>query len=528
VISELRVRELGVIEDVEVVLGPGLTVISGETGAGKTLVVEALELLLGARADPSMVRHGASESLIEGRFVDDDRELVLARTVPAEGRSRAYVDGKMAPVARLEELGHDLVDLHGQHAHQSLLHPAAQRRALDVYLGIELDALLALRQQLHAVDRRLIDLGGPSGPRERELDLLRFELDEIAAAGIRSADEDEQLAREEEVLAAAATLRSASDLATQLLDAGNGESVLDRLGVAIEALGRRAPLAAHEERLRGLAAELADATTDLRRDVERFEEDPARLAAVQERRHELGRLARKHGGELRDVLEAARRTAERITELESSDENRRKLEGERLALLEQIAAEEERIGDQRRAGAARFAHDVEAHLQVLALPNARLEVELPPNGLADEVTLLLGANPGEPALPLAKVASGGELARTMLALRLVLTTAPPTLVFDEVDAGIGGEVALAVGRSLAALARTRQVLVVTHLAQVAAHADHQFVVEKSEAGGRTRSRLYPVEGEERLIELSRMLSGQPRSVSARRHAAELLAAAHAH
>jgi DNA repair protein RecN (Recombination protein N) len=527
VISELRVRELGVIEDVEVVLGPGLTVISGETGAGKTLIVEALELLLGARADPTMVRHGATESLIEGRFVDDEQELVLARTVPAEGRSRAYVDGKMAPVARLEELGRELVDLHGQHAHQSLLHPAAQRRALDSYLGVDLETLIELRQRLRDVDQRLGPLGGPSGPRDRELDLLRFELNEIEAAGISSGEEDAELAAEEEILGEAETLRSAAAHALELLDDSGPDSVLDRLGIVIEALGRRGPLAAHEGRLRGLVAELTDAAADLRRDVDRFEEDPGRLATIQERRHELGRLVRKHGSELADVLRAADEAHARIVELEATDERRHALEGERRTLVGQVATEEEAIGTKRRAGAARFAAAVEANLRVLALPHARLEVELPPTGLADEMTLLLGANPGEPALPLAKVASGGELARTMLALRLVLTAAPPTLVFDEVDAGIGGEVAIAVGRSLAALARTHQVLVVTHLAQVAAHADHQFVVEKSEANGRTRSRLYRVDGDERLIELSRMLSGQPGSASARRHAAELLADAHA-
>jgi len=527
VISELRVRELGVIEDLDVVFGGGLTVISGETGAGKTLVVEALELLLGGRADASVVRHGAAECLVEGRFVEDDREVVLARAVPAEGRSRAYLDGKMVPVAALDEVGRDLVDLHGQHAHQSLLRAATQRNALDGYIGVDLGPLRGLQGELAGIARRIEALGGDTRSRERELDLLVFEAGEIDAARIASPDEAERLEAEEEALAGAEAVKAAAAVGYELLAGDGGEAALDLLGRAIEAASRQHLLEGHAARLRGVATDLDDAARELRATADRLEEDPQRLAEVQERRQLLARLVRKHGSDLGDVLAAREEMRRRIAELETADATRLELEEAAEVLRGRITAEENLIGDARRKGAPAFSAAVEGHLRTLALESARVEVTLPESGVADEVEFLLGANPGEPALPLSKVASGGELARAMLALRLVLTSAPPTLVFDEVDAGIGGEAALAVGRALSELARACQVLVVTHLAQVAAYADHQLVVEKSEHGGRTTSSLHAVEGEARLVELSRMLSGQPRSASARRHAAELLELAQA-
>ncbi len=554
-LTELRVRELGVIADVDIVLGPGLTALTGETGAGKTLIVEALELLLGGRADPTLVRSGADEALVEARFLvsgragaedgsgDDDGvglasdgpdgdpvgtgdradvEVVLGRAVPRSGRSRAFVGGRMAPLAMLEEAGRDLVDLYGQHAHQSLLRPSTQRAALDRFAGIDLAPVVGMRRRIAELDRRIAELGGDGRARARELDLLRYELAEIEAAGITSPDEDELLAAEEETLANAAALRDAVEVAHARLEGDRASGAIDLVGEAVEALAHHPALSEHEARLRSVAAELNDATTELRLAAERFEEDPERLVAVRERRQLLRGLVRKHGDHLADVLAFATATRARIAELESGDEVRAALEAERAARAAELAAAEEAVGDQRRAAAPALAREVEAHLHELALGAARIEVNLPAAGIADEVELLLGANPGEPALPLAKVASGGELARSMLALRLVLTSAPPTLVFDEVDAGIGGEAALAVGRALAALAEEHQVLVVTHLPQVAALATRQFVVTKREEGGRTIAHVAPVEGEERVAELSRMLGGRRDSEAARRHAAELL------
>ncbi len=523
-LSELRVRELGVIADLDVELDAGLTVITGETGAGKTLVIEALELLVGGRADATMVRSGASEAVVEGRFVTGEApgdEIVVMRSVPRDGRSRATMNGQMATVAALEELGAGLVDLHGQHAHQSLLRAAVQRHALDAFAGVDLSEVQELRRALATLERRLEDLGGDERERARELDLLRFELAEIEMAALVDAEEDAVLEREELRLSSANQLREAVAVAYAALE-GEEASSLGALGAAIEALARQEPLAVHRERLRALFAELADAASELRRDAESLEEDPERLALVRGRRELLHRLIRKHGGDLAAVLSAGAAAAVRIAELEGADEEREAALAERAALERRLVEAEERVGDRRRAAAGDLARRVEEHLASLALPGARLSVRVPPKGLGDEVEIVMSANPNEPELPLARIASGGELARVMLALRLVLSSAPPTLVFDEVDAGIGGEVALAVGAALAALGAERQVFVVTHLAQVAAHGDRHLVLEKSDEGSRTVSRLRPVEGEERVVELSRMLSGHPDSVVARLHAVELL------
>jgi DNA repair protein RecN (Recombination protein N) len=522
---ELHVRELGVIADLDVVIGPGLTAITGETGAGKTLVVVALALLLGGRAESAMVRASAEEALVEGRFVDErtGEEMVLSRVVPTSGRSRGFVNGRMAPVSQLAEAGRDLVDLYGQHDHQSLLQTSTQRQALDRYAGVDLGPVRELRRRIAEIGARVETLGGDERTRARELDLLRYELGEIDALAITSSSEDDELAEEEAVLASAAELREAVTVAHELLVGDGSPGTVDLAGEALGALERHELLAGPASRLRSVLAELEDVASGLRQSAEGFEEDPERLAAVQERRQRLHGVVRKHGERLDDVLEFAVSTRTRIDELEAADDARAALEVERAALEIELAEIEKAVGDARRAAAPRLAAAVEAHFGELALGRARLEVNVPATGIGDEVELMLAANAGEPFVPLAKAASGGELARTMLALRLVLTAAPPTLVFDEVDAGIGGEAALAVGRALAELARDRQVLVVTHLAQVAAHADRQVAVAKSEEAGRTVTRARVVDGDERLAELSRMLSGHPGSTAAREHAAELLA-----
>ncbi len=524
---ELRVRELGVISDLDIVLGPGLTALTGETGAGKTLLVEALALLLGGRAEGSVVRAGAEEALVEGRFVagESGEELVLARAVPTSGRSRGFVDGRMASASVLAETGSGLVDLYGQHEHQSLLRPGVQRQALDRYAGVDLGPVRDLRRRIAELDEAIDALGGDEATRARELDLLRYELREIDELGVASAGEDGELAEEERLLASATALRAALTDAHESLASEAGPCAVDRVGDALTALERHAPLCGIAGRVRSLLAELDDIASEVRRASELAEEDPERLAAVRERRERLHRVVRKHGEDLGDVLAFAAGARRRVEELSAADEARRALGNERAMLAGSLAEAEEAVGCVRRGAAPGLAHRVEEHLGELALPGARLEVALGATGIADDVELRLAANKGEPYLPLSKAASGGELARAMLALRLVLTTGPPTLVFDEVDAGIGGAAALAVGKALAALARSRQVLVVTHLAQVAAYADSQIAVAKAEQHGRSVTSARLVEGDERLAELARMLSGHPASVTARRHAAEMLASA---
>ncbi len=539
---ELAVRNLGVLDDLRLVLGPGLTALTGETGAGKTMVVEAIELLVGGRADPVVVRPGAGEASVEGRFVVDGDELILARVVPRSGRSRAYVDGRIATAASLAEAGGALVDLHGQHAHQSLLGAGVQRAALDRFGGVDLGPLAEARAVVAELDARLAALGGDAGARAREMDLLRFQVAELDAAQLSAPDEDDRLDTEESVLADAVAHQEAAATATAALtgDGGAGGAV----AVALAALAGRAPFAEEDERLRSVAVELSDLAAVVRDRGEAIADDPARLDVVRGRRQLLSDLRRKYGtaspvagsgaptgraqagtGTLADVIRYAEQARHRLSALERYEQTAGELERRRDRARSDVARAEAGVGAARRAAAPALAEAVQAHLAELAMAGARVAVEVGDQDPGDVVRFLLAANRGAPLLPLAKVASGGELARAMLALRLVLTAAPPTLVFDEVDAGIGGSAALAVGRALAALGTDHQVLVVTHLPQVAAFADAQVTVTKTEVAGTVTARAAPLSTDERIVELSRMLSGTPGSANARNHAAELLATA---
>jgi DNA repair protein RecN (Recombination protein N) len=537
-LTELHIEDLGVIARLELVLGAGLTALTGETGAGKTMLVEAINLLVGGRADAGIVRPGASEARVEGRFVLDDAlgedgeptEHVLARVVPADGRSRAYVNGRLATVSTLSEIGARLVDLHGQHAHQSLLGAATQRAALDHYGGVDLIPLADARARITEIDAALASLGGDVRSRAREIDLLRFQVAEIGAAQLDDPAEDEHLEQLEDVLAGAVSHREAAQLALAAMHDEGG--VDDALGAAITALGTRSPFAATVERLRNAQAEIADAAAELRALAEGIDEDPERLEQVRARRQLLRDLQRKYGDTLAEVIEFHRSIAERLAELESYETRVAQLERERERAMVALAAAAKAVRTARQKAAPRLAAAVQANLRELAMPNAEIAVTVGGDGEADadpydageRVAFLLAANPGSPLLPLARVASGGELARSMLALRLVLTEDPSTLVFDEVDAGVGGAAAIAIGRALAKLGAQHQVLVVTHLAQVAACATTQIAVSKRVEGAVTTATAMPVHGPERVEEVARMLSGMEASKSARQHAQELLRA----
>jgi len=521
-LHELHIEALGVIEDLTVVFGPGMTALTGETGAGKTMLIEAIELLVGGRADPVLVRPGAEEARVEARFVIDDSEIVLARVVPREGRSRAYVDNRLATVAALAEHGQRLVDLHGQHAHQSLLSTVVQREALDRFGSIDVGPLRSARSRGAEIDAELSKLGGDERARAREIDLLRYQLEELERANLQDPDEDETLSEVEDTLADAAAHREAAmRVVTQLTDDGGA---LDGVRSAQASLGARAPFAGAASRLKAVAAELDDIASELRGAAESIEEDPLRLDQVRERRQLLVELRRKYGDTLADVIAERESIGDRLRELESYAQRAADLEALRADARREERRAAAALGAARRAEAPRLAAAVESHLGALALPKARLGVEVGDDP-GDEVRFLLAANPGSPLLPLTKVASGGELARTMLALRLVLSGAPETLVFDEVDAGVGGEAAVAVGRALAELGQDHQVFVVTHLPQVAAFADTQVQVAKRVRKGVTVTGAQVLSAEERVVELSRMLAGRADSSSARAHASELLAAA---
>ncbi|MDX3240134.1 DNA repair protein RecN [Streptomyces sp. ME03-5709C] len=572
VLEEMRIRSLGVIEDAVVELSPGFTAVTGETGAGKTMVVTSLGLLLGGRADPGLVRIGTKSATVEGRITLsadapaavraeeagaelDDGALLISRTVSAEGRSRAFVGGRSVPVGLLGELADELVAVHGQTDQQGLLRPARQREALDRYAGdavaVPLAKYAAAYRRVREVAGELDELTTRARERAQEADLLRFGLDEVAAAEPLPG-EDADLAAEADRLGHAEALASAATQAHAAL-AGNPE---DPEGVdagllvagaqrALEAVRAHDPaLAALSDRIGEIGILLGDVAGELAGYADDLDADPRRLAAVEERRAVLAHLTRKYGQSIDDVLAWAERGAARLGELEGDDERIEELTAERDALRAELGELAQALTDARAGAAERFAAAVTAELAQLAMPHARVSVALrqteDEQGIevggrrvafgatgADEVELQLAPHPGAPARPIAKGASGGELSRVMLAVEVVFAGSDPvpTYLFDEVDAGVGGKAAVEVGRRLARLARTAQVVVVTHLPQVAAFADRQLLVEKTNDGLVTRSGVRVLEGEERVRELSRMLAGLEDSELGRAHAEELLAAA---
>ena len=526
-LTELHVRDLGVISDLTLQVGPGMTALTGETGAGKTLLVHALGLVLGGRAVPGLVRAGAEEALVEARFEGPgDEGVILARTIPADGRSRAWVDGRMAPLHALADAGAGLVDIHGQHDKQSLLTTSGQRHALDASCGADLAPLVAARRALHDVRARIAALGGDARERARQTDLLRYQIAEIDAARIEDVDEDAALALETARLSDMAAIRASAAEGLVALHGHDGADALDGgasglLGAAVAALSGRPALGAWEQRLRAAIAEVDDVAGELRAVIETWEDDPARLDEVQARRRVLADLRRKYGETLADVRAFADAANEALSALESAAQEAADLEVRRAGLETAVSDAEAALRQVRVEAAPRLAAAVGERLHALAMPDAVFEVTVG-EGAGDAVEFLLSANRGEPAQPLSRVASGGELARTMLALRLVVEGGAPTMLFDEVDAGVGGAAALALGRALREVAATRQVLVVTHLPQVAAFADHQVAVRKGVDGKRTVTAVDVLDGPGRVVELSRMLSGHPDSATARAHAEELL------
>jgi DNA repair protein RecN (Recombination protein N) len=524
VLSELRVRQLGVIEDLTIQFGPGMTALTGETGAGKTLLVEALELVLGQRAEPGLVRSGESEALVEARFFDDAGvETVLARSVPTTGRSRAWVNGRMASLGALTEVAADLCDIHGQGDHQALLHTGPQRRALDDFGGIDAGPVDNLRHRLGSLARRLAELGGDEHERARDLDVLAHQIQEIEQAALEDLGEDERLIAEEDRLSDLAAHREHAAMALRSLDSdGAGTGALDLLGSATAALDGRSALAGLDSRIRAVQAEVSDIASELRIVVETWDDDPGRLDAVQARRRQLADLYRKYGGDRAAALAFASAARDRLVRLDRAQEDALALEQERRSVQTELEIAEEALLDARSATAPILASAIETRLGDLAMEGSRFEIEVEPSGAGEAVTFFLGANAGESMRPLARAASGGELARTMLALRLVAPGGPQTMVFDEVDAGVGGTAALALARSLREVAERCQVLVVTHLAQVAAFASNQVSVRKIEGGGRVLTAAEAVTGADRVVEISRMLSGQPDSKRAQAHAQELL------
>jgi DNA repair protein RecN (Recombination protein N) len=624
-LEEVRITRLGVIDDAVLEFSGGFNVVTGETGAGKTMVVTGLGLLFGGRADPSRVRPGSDRAAVEGRLrVDPDGSvarqveeaggdlddqgstLLLGRSVSAEGRSRATAGGRSVPVSLLTYLSEDLVAVHGQSDQQQLLRAGRQREALDRFAGPEFTDVLGGYQRAYRqhqqVQAELTELTTQARERAREADDLRRGLEEVERVS-PAEGEDVELREEDDRLANADALHSAATSAHEALlgdpSSGSYESAdaVTLLGVARQALEAAAHhdarLAALGTRVSEAAYLVSDVATELASYAQSVEADPARLAAVQDRRAELARLIRAYGpgalvagavvapvvpeadgilpgagahdqpaedlddpaapaapdvadvsaapappaaprsaGELAAVLAWAKAAAARLGELDNDDDKITALQAQEADLAARVAELAGQLTQARTETAGRFAAEVTTELAALAMPHAVLSVavtpaaDFGPHG-ADEVEIRLAAHPGSPALPLAKGASGGELSRVMLAIEVVFAGADPvpTFVFDEVDAGVGGKAAVEIGRRLARLARLAQVIVVTHLPQVAAFADTHLVVEKSDTGAVVSSGITRLDDEGRVRELSRMLAGLEDSEFGRAHAGELLAAA---
>jgi DNA repair protein RecN (Recombination protein N) len=593
-LEEVRITGLGVIDDAVLELSPGFTVVTGETGAGKTMVVTGLGLLFGGRADPARVRPGAQRAVVEGRLTidvdgkvarqvdeaggeldDDGAALVISRSVSAEGRSRAHAGGRSVPVSLLTYLADDLVAVHGQSDQQQLLKPGRQRESLDKFAGAVLAEVLADYQRAYNGHRKaraeLTEITTQARARVAEAAELRAGLTEIEklnpvageAAALRA--EDERLANADALHAAATTAHEAllGD-PTAGNDGADAVTLLAQARRALEAVRRHdAEIDGVAERLTEAAYLLSEVAGELASYVQTLDADPARLAAVQERRAALSRITRLYGpggisahingspapvdpgdwvnpdaepeaepDDIAVVLDWARRAAARVSELDNDDEKIAALTVEEAELAVHVNELAVRLTQLRAEAGERFARDVTEELTALAMPHARISVVLTPldepgpHGI-DDVEIRLASNPGAPALPLHKGASGGELSRVMLAIEVVFAGADPvpTFVFDEVDAGVGGKAAVEIGRRLAKLARLAQVIVVTHLPQVAAFADNHLVVAKSSDGSITSTSVVRLDHEARVRELSRMLAGLEDSEFGQAHAAELLAMA---
>ena len=561
-IEEIFIRNLGVIGEARLPLGPGFTAITGETGAGKTMVVTALGLLLGERSDASAIRSGSAQAVVEGHWLIDDTgavadrvrdaggdlddgELIIGRSLSAEGRGRATVGGRTTPVSVLGEIGEQLVVVHGQSDQIRLRSSTAQREALDRFAGAELAAIIGtyhgVFRRWHTNQSELDVLVAESDRRAREAEDLRIATAEIEAAAPQRGEDDE-LGERVDRLTNLEDLRLASAQALDLVSGQNSDEVADVISLLDTAKRQLERVAAHDAELAPIvealdAANIAvsEISGQLSSYLGGLDSDGGReLETLQERRAELAALVRKYGPTLDDVIDYLDQGSGRLVELDTDSD---RIE----ALVDEVAADQAlvvelagRLSAVRAAAAQRLADRVTAELGALAMPNARLTVTVEDRaeyGLSgkDQVSILLQPHPGAEPRSLGKGASGGELSRVMLAIEVVIAgnDPVPTFIFDEVDAGVGGAAAIEIGRRLAQLSHSAQVIVVTHLAQVAAFATNHLRVLKDNDGAVTASSVEQLEGDERIAEMARLLSGLPDSENALAHARELIETARA-
>ena len=556
-IEEIWIRSLGVIGDARLPLGPGFTAITGETGAGKTMVVTALGLLLGERSDATVIRSGSNQAVVEGRWIIDPAgavaerardaggdldgsELILARSVSTEGRSRAIIGGRTTPVGVLNEIGQQLVVVHGQSDQVRLRSATAQREALDRFAGPPLATVLADYQSVYrrwqSAQGELDVLVAEQHRRSREADDLRDAIAEIEAADPQRG-EDVELTEQADRLTNLEDLRFAASQAHELVSAESVNGGADVLALLDSARRLVEKVAVHDAALPPIAEALHNATiavTEISAQLSSYLSDldadgGRELEGVQERRAQLSQLTRKYGGDLDQVIDYLETGSGRLLELDNDTDRIAALTAEVAADREHLVALAEQLSEIRRAAAQRMSDGVTAELAALAMASARVIVEVSDRADysqsgKDQVAILLQPHPGSEPLPLTKGGSGGELSRVMLAIEVVIASNDPvpTFIFDEVDAGVGGAAAIEIGRRLLQLSESAQVIVVTHLAQVAAFATNHLRVTKDNDGYVSASSVEQLHGDERVAEMARLLSGLPDSASGLAHARELI------
>ncbi len=557
-LEQLSVRNFAIIEQIDLELSAGMTVFSGETGAGKSLIVDALGFLLGARADSSIIREGAAECIVSGLFSVSNAQdiarwlgereiewrseeaILLRRTMKQNGRSLAWIQDRQVSRNELVEFTQYLVDIHGQHEHQRLIDPATHIDMLDAYasLGQELQSYASAYAEWRSALQEYRNLLDQKAKRSQEADYLDFVAKEIAAVKPKP-NEDEQLEAEENILSQHEKLFGAISEAASLLGAGEGSDVLHalrRIRADIEnARAIDSRLGALAERLAAAYYELEDVSESIREYQANLRFDPARLERIEQRLAELQKLKRKYGPQLSDVFDRYERARATLETLTHADENLAELEQRVKTLKERVFSAALNLSEKRLSAAVSMSSSIEEIIRKLGMPDARVHLRVTrakdeigayratSRGI-DDVEFYIAPNPGEPERPLSRIASGGELSRFALALKAVLAAhdVVDTLVFDEIDTGIGGQVGVAVGEYLKQLSQYRQVLCVTHLATIAAQADQQYKVDKQVSAGRTSTSLRLLSRQEREAEIARMLSGSAESEVSRTHAAELL------
>jgi len=548
-LTELNIKNFAIIDSLNITFEKGFNVLTGETGAGKSIIVDAVDLVLGGRASSEMIRSGCEEAVVEAAFnisdvkgvseklgemgIEKDDNLVIKRTLSASGKNKVFINGSMATIAMLSDVGEFLVDIHGQHEHQTLIKVERHIDVLDEYaaLGPLRQEMSEIYSEWNRVKDELESLKSSEADKEKKVDLLRFQSDEIEKAALK-VDEDEELLEERKLLSNAGRLYESANTALEILylQSGSALELIKKAGsnvtdISIIDESMRVTLDA----INSASASIEDAALTLRDYVGRISFDPERLNEIEERLDLIGRLKRKYGNTVSEILKYREEVDRELDGIERAEERIGELEREGERLKDKGLKVAETLSERRKKGSDELTKKVVKELSDLGMKKAIFEVKMERlNDISakgsDKVEFLLSSNPGEATKPLSKIASGGELSRIMLALKKVLAnpTGAPTMVFDEVDSGIGGGIAEVVGRKLREVAEGRQVLCITHLAQIAAMADLHYAVSKGENKGRTTTTVSRLSGDERVDEVARMLGGMTITEATKRHAEEML------